>query len=413
MKILNLFLLLLLFSFKIAAQAPPPPPPPPQVDHSKSKPDSLAVFTFAEEQPVFPGGSAAFMKYLQTNIQYPQLEKEANKQGSVYISFIVEKDGSISNIKAVKEVPGAPGLTKEAIRVISMMPKWIPGKMNGRAVRVEITQPIKFVLDNGPVVPKPIPDCGTALSNTDLVMETNPGRIPVYPGGDSAMQIYAKKTILIHKKQFADMSDKTIRISFVVNREGKVEDVFIKEQNGATREIALIAAQLICSMPQWTPGGGGLQSNPKHSNMNVRMTADVYLGKYEKKKILFQPKITVLPMLIQGPPPKKVQPPPAKFVQPEFNGGDSALAVFIQQNLVYPQRAKNAGIQGTVLVSFVVSQDGSITYASALEEVAGAPELTEEALRLVNSMPKWNPGSIKGVTSQMVVKLPVKFEIKK
>jgi protein TonB len=102
------------------------------------------VFTFAEVMPGFPGD--AFQAYLKNNIKYPVMEKDAGKQGTVYISFVVEKDGSITNVSPAKEVPGAPGLTREAMRVINLMPKWSPGLMNGHPVRIEMKQPVRFVL---------------------------------------------------------------------------------------------------------------------------------------------------------------------------------------------------------------------------------------------------------------------------
>lgn len=108
--------------------------------------DTDAVFSFAEIMPSFPGGQAAFMDYLSKNTKYPKEEQNARIQGTVYISFVVEKDGSITNVRAMKEVAGAPGFTTEAIRVISAMPKWTPGEMNGKKVRVRYTQPIKFAL---------------------------------------------------------------------------------------------------------------------------------------------------------------------------------------------------------------------------------------------------------------------------
>jgi protein TonB len=105
------------------------------------------IFVYAEVMPRFPGDDGAFLKYLRENMKYPEIEKEAGKQGTVFVSFTVEKDGSITDVKAVKEVAGAPGFTKEAIRLISQMPNWNPGKMNGRPVRIAITQPVKFVLN--------------------------------------------------------------------------------------------------------------------------------------------------------------------------------------------------------------------------------------------------------------------------
>jgi len=104
------------------------------------------VFSIVEEMPQFPGGQEAFVKYLAKNIKYPLKEKEAKVEGKVFVTFIVEKDGTITNVKVLKGVPDGQGLDAEAVRVISSMPGWKPGKQNGRAVRVSMNQPIKFSL---------------------------------------------------------------------------------------------------------------------------------------------------------------------------------------------------------------------------------------------------------------------------
>lgn len=122
------------------------PPPSTTTVSVQSLDDSDAVFSYAEVMAEFPGGQAAFYKYLQESIHYPAEEAKAGLQGTVYVSFVIEKDGSVSNIKVLKGVRDAPGLDAEAVRVIALMPKWSPGKMNGKAVRVSVTQPIKFVL---------------------------------------------------------------------------------------------------------------------------------------------------------------------------------------------------------------------------------------------------------------------------
>jgi TonB family protein len=106
------------------------------------------IYTYVEEMPQFPGGQDSLNSYLRRNIKYPQLEKEQGKQGTVYMSFVVRKDGSITDVKVMKQVPGAPGFTKEAERVINAMPIWKPGKMNGRPVNTSMTIPIKFSLKN-------------------------------------------------------------------------------------------------------------------------------------------------------------------------------------------------------------------------------------------------------------------------
>ena len=98
----------------------------------------------AEEQPSFPDGYPAMMNFLKENIVYPQLAREVNITGIVYLEFVIEKDGSISNILVLKEIGG--GCDEEAVRVVGIMPRWNPGKQNGFPVRVKLTLPVKFSL---------------------------------------------------------------------------------------------------------------------------------------------------------------------------------------------------------------------------------------------------------------------------
>lgn len=100
------------------------------------------VYDQVEEMPEFPGGMSAMIEFLQTNIKYP---KDAIKQdvgGRVMVMFVVETDGSISNVRVARKV--FPSLDKEAVRVVKAMPKWKPGKEKGRAVRVNFTLPVVF-----------------------------------------------------------------------------------------------------------------------------------------------------------------------------------------------------------------------------------------------------------------------------
>ena len=104
------------------------------------------IFTVVEQMPEFPGGVAELMKYLQKNISYPQVEKEAGITGKCFVKFVVEADGSISNAEVMRGVPGGPGCDKEALRVVKTMPKWSSGKQNGKPVRVYFNLPINFQL---------------------------------------------------------------------------------------------------------------------------------------------------------------------------------------------------------------------------------------------------------------------------
>lgn len=157
---------------------PPPPPPPKQVTQIEVVNDDVDVdedididaeaddntvvqeyvppaeddeeveeqqiFTVVESMPEFPGGMGALMKYLAENIKYPALAKESGIQGRVFINFVVEPDGSISNVKVLRGIGG--GCDEEAVRVVKSMPNWKPGKQRGKPVRVSYNLPVKFTL---------------------------------------------------------------------------------------------------------------------------------------------------------------------------------------------------------------------------------------------------------------------------
>lgn len=108
------------------------------------KEEETKIFEVVEQMPSFPGGDAALMAFLNKNIKYPVVAEENGIQGRVIATFVVERDGSITDVKVVKSVD--PSLDKEAVRVLKSMPKWIPGKQNGSAVRVKYTVPVTFRL---------------------------------------------------------------------------------------------------------------------------------------------------------------------------------------------------------------------------------------------------------------------------
>lgn len=111
---------------------------------AKPKNDQTVNMAMVEQKATFPGGDAALYKWLSTQINYPADAAEAGITGRVIVSFVIEKDGSISNARVVRSIH--PSLDAEAIRIVKTMPKWIPGKNNGQPVRVEYIMPISFKL---------------------------------------------------------------------------------------------------------------------------------------------------------------------------------------------------------------------------------------------------------------------------
>lgn len=159
-----------------SAAPPPPPPPPPapttvfeivedeeeieeeiELDDMEIDEDTEVefieeveeveeeqIFTIVEQMPTFPGGESELFKYLGKSIKYPQMAQDAGIQGVVFVTFLVDKDGGVKNVKVLRGIGG--GCDEEAIRVVKKMPKWTPGKQRGKSVKVQYNLPIKFTL---------------------------------------------------------------------------------------------------------------------------------------------------------------------------------------------------------------------------------------------------------------------------
>lgn len=118
---------------------------PPTENTGPAEPAEAEIFAVVEEMPEPPGGHAAFSKYIAQNIQYPAMAREAGISGKVFLKFVVEMDGSLSDFQILKGVSGCSDCDKEAIRVLKSYPnKWKVGRQNGRAARVYFTLPISF-----------------------------------------------------------------------------------------------------------------------------------------------------------------------------------------------------------------------------------------------------------------------------
>jgi len=155
---------------KQEVKPPPPPPPPPEIieiveddviiedeieieDTESDEDEEIEIieedddefFMVVENMPIFPGGDLGLMKYIQKHVKYPAIAKEYNITGKVYVSFIVDKSGSVTNVKIVRGVD--KNLDAEAVRVVKSLPKYKPGKQRGKAVRVMFTIPINFTLN--------------------------------------------------------------------------------------------------------------------------------------------------------------------------------------------------------------------------------------------------------------------------
>ncbi|MBR6601007.1 MAG: energy transducer TonB [Bacteroidaceae bacterium] len=133
-------------SFRLSGGSTDKAQEPAKVAQTENASSGDEIFQVVENMPEYPGGMSELMKYLQKEIKYPKEAQEQGKQGRVIVEFVVEKNGSITEAKVMKPVD--PLLDAEALRVVSAMPNWNPGKQRGKEVRTRFTLPVTFRLSN-------------------------------------------------------------------------------------------------------------------------------------------------------------------------------------------------------------------------------------------------------------------------
>lgn len=210
-------------------------------------PQDSVVFQVVEQMPEFPGGMAACMEFLKNNIKYPKEAQEKKEQGRVIAQFVVERDGSLSNIKILRGV--SPSLDAEALRVIGAMPNWKPGMQRGQVVSVKYTIPVMFSLDKD------------AEANAEVKRESKTDEygaymvadeMPEFPGGMAACMEWLQKNIRYPIEAFAKKEQGRVIVQFVVEENGEVRQLQVVR--GVTPSLDGEALRVVATMPKWKPG---------------------------------------------------------------------------------------------------------------------------------------------------------------
>ena len=225
------------------------------------------VYQIVEQMPQYTGGEEAMMKYVAENIKYPQAAKDKNISGRVFVSFVIEKDGSVSNVKVVRGIGG--GCDEEAARVIKEMPKWKPGMQKGKPVRVNYMMPIFFKLDDGqPNYMMPIffkLDDGQPAKSVKKEKASNPDmtpdkngvyqiveEMPQYPGGEDALMDYVSKNVVYPSEAQEKGISGRVFVGFIVEKDGSVSNVKVLRGIGGGCDEE--AVRVLSGLPKWKPG---------------------------------------------------------------------------------------------------------------------------------------------------------------
>ncbi len=210
------------------------------------------VYQIAEEMPEFPGGVEALMDFVGKNVKYPEEAKEKEISGRVFVSFVIEKDGSVNEVKVMRGIGG--GCDEEAVRVIKGMPKWKPGMQKGKPVRVSYMMPLNFKLsDSQPTKPAQKAD----VSKPDMKPDKNGvyqicEQMPEFPGGVEALMDFVAKNVVYPQEAMDKEISGRVYVSFVIEKDGSVNEVKVMKGIGGGCDDE--AVRVIKAMPKWKPG---------------------------------------------------------------------------------------------------------------------------------------------------------------
>ena len=225
-----------------------------------AEPENDSIYQIVEQMPKFPGGENALMDYVAKNVIYPQEAKDKEIAGRVFVSFVIEKDGNVSNVKVLRGIGG--GCDEESVRVIKGMPKWKPGMQKGKPVRVNYQIPIYFKLSDGqPAKPAQKADANKPDMKPDkngvyqIVEE-----MPQFPSGETKMMEYIAKNINYPQEARDKGIEGRVFIGMVIEKDGSVSNVRVLRGIGGGCDEE--AVRVISSMPKWKPGKVGGEPVP-------------------------------------------------------------------------------------------------------------------------------------------------------
>ena len=224
----------------ILPDTPPLEEPAPQIN-----PEDTAIYPVVQSMPEFPGGMVELMNYISSNVRYPADALAAGIEGRVTTMFIIERDGTLSNVQILRGIN--PSLDAEALRVIRSMPTWKPGYQNDKPVRTRYTVPVNFRIQSSEK---------TSQINPPYIDENGiyqvVEKMPEFPGGVQALMSYIKDNLRYPEDAKAAGIKGRVTVQFVVNKDGSISNIY--KLRGVEPSLDAEALRIVASMPTWSPG---------------------------------------------------------------------------------------------------------------------------------------------------------------
>ena len=368
----------------IQVPSPPPPPPLPQPPVKLAETDE--VFVVVEEMPEYPGGVDAMMRFLGETIRYPFEAMTNGIQGRVICNFVIEKDGSVSDVQIVRGID--PHLDDEAIRVIEAMPKWKPGMQKEEIVRTRFTLPIVFRL-TGDVDDNQKTSDNSSVPTEDIFVVVE--QQPEYPDGVEAMMKFLGDSVRYPIEAQEKGIQGRVIVNFVVNKDGSITDVNVVR--GVDPSIDAEAVRVIESMPKWKPG------KQRGKEVNVRYTLPVVFRLNAPMDSDDDTSEKGTKVIIDGLMPNPVEMSVTGNIQQsvEIPGGEDRFMKYIAENIKYPVIAQENGVQGLVKASLKYNSDWQIVSVKAIPDSKEESMLSNEVYRVIK-------GALKDVVTTPAMK---------
>ena len=320
----------------------------------------------------FPGGTDQLIKFLSENIKYPVECEKQGIQGRVVLLILINKDGSVTDIKVAKSVH--PLLDAEAVRVASSMPRWQPATKDGQPVRIRYSLPITFSLNNATT---------EKGKGSEKVGQASRDRDATYPGGLEAIRKYLDKNF-VRPLECSDIEG-DMEVAFIVDEEGKVSMVEVTKSLHPKLDKAL--TQVFMNMSKWQPAMR--DGKPRQMRFTMPLHYFQHIGLVDGEEV-YDEKGQLVTM-------------------PQFPGGKEKLKEFLSKNVKYPVECEASGITGRVVVGFVVEKDGKVTQVKL--DRSSDPAFNMEAYKVMKKMPRWIPGKVGDEPITVRYKLPIKFRL--
>ncbi len=367
------------------------------------QPADTAVHYAVDRKPDFPGHHEAYLQFVATLLHYPKEAKEKGISGKVFISFVVERDGSLSHLKILKGI--GYGCDTEVLRVFRLMPKWNPGLVKGRPVRAYAARMVSFLMKK-PAVP-------------DNNIYTHVDSLPVFAVGKEGVEHFLLSHLWYPKRTVKHDKTDTVKVSFVVEKDRTITNLKLMPEKQNKDAYDYEALRVVSLLPVAHPAI--LNGKPVRERLYVPVVFDhknvVLKGGHYKtvgynfmEYKYFVPKGHLPVIYVPGEDiTERVYTHEKLDKMPQFPGGLLHLMRYLSEHIKYPAAAMDNGCSGTVVLHFVVETDGSISNIKVLMGVC--PSLDNEAIKVVSGMPKWIPGHIKGKPVRVSFNLPVKFSM--